>query len=143
VSLVFRPIGYSDKAFAEILAEAEQAGGAFMLRVREEWLSGVQRFDGAGEFLLGAFQDGRLVGVGGVSADPYDAQPGLGRVRHIYVLQRLRGTGIGRALMEEIVARARAHWGLLRLRTKEAGPFYEKLGFVVNPAANETHRLIL
>jgi len=143
VKLDVRPITFSEADFEPILAEAEQAGGAFMLRVRDEWLSGVQRFDGPGEFLLGAFHGGGLVGVGGVSADPYDAQQGLGRVRHIYVLKRLRGTGIGRDLMDAIMLRSRPHWRVLRLRTKEAGPFYEKPGFVANLAENETHRLVL
>ncbi len=55
MTLRVEPIGYSEAAFTEILAEAERAGGGFMLRVRDEWLSGVQRFDGPGEFLLGAF----------------------------------------------------------------------------------------
>jgi GNAT superfamily N-acetyltransferase len=138
-----RPVVFSEAAFAPILAEAEHAGGAFMLRVREEWVSGVHCFDGPGEFLLGAFLDGELVGVGGVSRDPYDPRPGLGRIRHIYVSQRLRGTGVGRALIAAIVERARAHWQVLRLRTKEAGAFYERLGFRRHDGPNETHRLDL
>ena len=145
MTLDIRPIVYCDEAFAPILAEAEGAGGAFMLRVRDEWVSGEQRFDGPGEFLLGAFLGGRLVGVGGVSRDPYDPQPGLGRVRHVYVLQALRGQGIGRALMEAIVERARADFTLLRLRTRtrRASNLYESLGFVRSVIDGETHRLPL
>jgi predicted acetyltransferase len=142
VKLRIRPIAYSEAAFASILAEAEQAGGAFMLRVRDEWLSGVQRFEEPGAFLLGAFLGEELVGVGGVSPDPYDQQPGLGRVRHIYVLERLRGTGMGRSLMQAIVARARADWRVLRLRTRRPAHLREAR-FVANLAENETHRLVL
>jgi GNAT superfamily N-acetyltransferase len=145
VTLDIQPIVYSDAAFAPILAEAERAGGAFMVRVREEWVGGVQRFDRPGEFLLGAFLERKLVGVGGLSRDPYAPQPGLGRVRHIYVLERLRGQGIGRALMEAIIDRARADFTLLRLRTRSdaASSLYESLGFVRSDAEGETHRLRL
>ena len=140
---IIRPVTFSDTAFAAILAEAEHAGGPFMLRVREEWIDGVQRFDGPGEFLLGVFLDHQLVGVGGVSRDPYDPEPGLGRVRHIYVLERLRRQGIGGLLMREIVAQARPYWSVLRLRTKDAGGFYEALGFLRSDGESETHRLTL
>lgn len=140
-----RPIVYREEVFAPILAEAEEAGGAFMLRVRDEWVSGVQRFDGPGEFLLGAFLHGELVGVGGVSRDPYEPDPALGRVRHVYVLERLRRQGIGRALMKALVARARPHWPVLRLRTRtsSAAALYESLGFAPSAQENETHRLRL
>jgi GNAT superfamily N-acetyltransferase len=145
VSVALRPLVYSDEAFAPIMAEAEQAGGGFMLRVRDEWLSGAQRFDGPGEFLLGAWDGGLLVGVGGISRDPYDPQPGLGRVRHVYVLQALRGQGIGRALMEALLARARRDFTTLRLRTRnpEAAALYERIGFEPRTADDETHRLTL
>jgi GNAT superfamily N-acetyltransferase len=139
------PTVYSEAAFAPILAEAERAGGGFMLRVREEWLSGVQRFDRPGEFLLGCHVGDMLAGVGGVSHDPYDPLPGLGRVRHIYVLERLRRQGIGRALMEAIVARAANSFDVLRLRTRspEAAALYESLGFLPSSGEHETHRLTL
>lgn len=145
MTLRVKPIGYCDAAFAPILADAERAGGPFMLRVRDEWLSGVQRFDGPGEFLLGAFMGDRLVALGGVSRDPYHPEPGLGRVRHIYVLEDLRRQGIGRALMEAIVARARDHFDILRLRTRSAGAaaLYESIGFVAHRADDETHRIAL
>jgi GNAT superfamily N-acetyltransferase len=141
VNLQVRPIAYSEPLFAPLLADAEQGGGAFMLRLRDEWLSGAQRFDGAGEFLVGAFRGEELAGVGGVSRDPYDQTPGLGRVRHLYVLQRLRGMGVGGALVEAIVARARGHWQILRLRTSNpnAARLYERHGFQPLAGGEETH----
>lgn len=143
--LDIRRIVFSEEAFAPILAEAERAGGSFMLRLRDEWVSGVQRFDRPGEFLLGAFLGGQLAGVGGVSRDPYDPQPELGRIRHVYVLERLRGQGIGRALMAAIIERAKADFSLLRLRTRAQAAFrlYESIGFVRSDLADETHRLRL
>lgn len=145
MSFEIRPVSYCEEAFAPILAEAEQAGGPFMLRVRDEWLSGVQRFDGPEEFLLGAWDGDLLVGVGGVSRDPYDPKPGLGRVRHIYVLRERRGQGIGRALLEALIAGARPNFTVLRLRTRNpaAAALYEALGFLTSASDDETHRLIL
>jgi len=145
VTAGIRPITYSDALFAPILAEAEHADGAFMLRVRDEWVSGVQRFEGPGEFLLGAFVGSELAGVGGVSRDPYDPRSGLGRVRHIYVLEERRREGIGRALVEAIIARARADWQVLRLRTRNpaAASLYEAAGFLPAAGDDETHLLRL
>ena len=145
MTLRIEAIQYSEAAFASILAEAERADGAFMLRVRDEWVSGAQRFDRPGEFLLGVFDGERLVAVGGVSNDPYSAEPGLGRVRHVYVLEALRRQGIARMLMNEIIARARGHFTLLRLRTRSSGAaaLYENLGFVRVDRDDETHRLTL
>jgi GNAT superfamily N-acetyltransferase len=116
-----------------------------MLRARDEWVSGVQRFDGPGEFLLGAFSGDRLVAVGGVSRDPYRPELGLGRVRHVYVLQELRRHGVGRTLMEAIMDKARADFDVLRLRTRSAGAaaLYESLGFERRAGDDETHRLTL
>ena len=145
MTLRIEEIRYSEAAFAPLLAEAEGAGGAFMLRVRDEWVSCVQRFDGPGEFLLGAFSGDRLVAVGGVSRDPYRPQPGLGRVRHVYVLQELRRHGVGRMLMEAIIGKARTDFAVLRLRTRSAGAaaLYESLGFERYAGDDETHRLTL
>lgn len=144
MSLAIRPLVYSEELFAPILAEAEQ-DGSFMLRLRDEWVSGVQRFDGPGEFLLGAWDGEQLVGVGGVSRDPYDPRSGLGRVRHVYVLRERRGRGVGRVLMDALVTRARCDFECLRLRTRNpaAAALYESFGFQRSESQDETHRLEL
>lgn len=143
MTLAVRPISYSDADFASIIAEAPDQGGAFLLRMRDEWIGGTLRFERPGEFLLGAFRDGRLVGVGGVSLDPYHPAPRLGRVRHVYVLKECRGQGIGRALMLAILERARGRFETLRLKTSSAGAakLYESLGFSRSEQDGETHRL--
>ena len=139
-----RPIQFDPEAFAAILAEAPQADGAFMLRVRDEWLSGDVRFDGPGEILLGIHIGGSLAGVGGVTIDPYSPEPGLGRVRHLYVVKQCRGRGVGRLLMEAILAHARMHFRKLRPRTHNprAARLYERIGFTRVDAPEETHRLV-
>ncbi len=143
MSVEIRPVEYSEALFEPLLAEAEAEGAPFLFRLRDEWESGELRFGAAGELLLGAFRDDRLVGCGGISRDPYVPQPGLGRVRHIYVLSGHRGQGIGRALMERLLDHGRLHFRRLRLTTQrpEAARLYEGLGFTAVEDTKQTHRL--
>jgi GNAT superfamily N-acetyltransferase len=145
VILTIAPVAYSAEAFAPMLAEAEAGQGAFLIRLRDEWLSGAMRFDQVGEILLGAWADGALVGVGGISQDPYAPAPDLGRVRHVYVLRAQRGRGIARKLVAALVDHARGRFAVLRLRTRNpaAARLYESLGFTASAAPEETHRLLL
>lgn len=143
MNLVIREISFEAEMFNAILMEAENEGGAFILRLRDEWLSGATRFDRRGEILFGAFSGAELVGVGGITHDPYAPAPGLGRVRHVYVLKRHRGRGVGRRLMEHILNFARDRFTTLRLTTRQAGRFYEGFGFIRCEAPHQTHRLAL
>jgi ribosomal protein S18 acetylase RimI-like enzyme len=92
--------------------------------------------DDTDSFVLGAFAgDGSLIGIVGCSRD------GPPRRRHrallwgMYVVPDARGRGIGRALVEETVARVRAWEGIemLRLGVIEsngtARTLYESCGF--------------
>ena len=145
MTVEIREVAYTPEAFAPLLDEAQAAGVAFLSRLRDEWLSGALRFERSGELLLGAFVDGQLVGIGGVSLDPYRPEPGLGRVRHLYVLRAFRRRGIAGRLMAEILARAPSTFTTLRLSTSsaEAAPLYESLGFQRSDRDRETHRLRL
>lgn len=113
------------------LAEGEQAGSRIVWRLIEEWASGVNRFDRHGEALLGAWVEGRLVGVCGLNVDPYSAEASVGRVRHLYVLSAFRRLGVGRHLVAAVVEAARGRFDTLRLRTANpaAARLYEALGF--------------
>ena len=137
------PIAYAEEAFGPMLAEAGQ--GSFLLRLRDEWLSGAVRFDRDGEVLLGARADGVLAGVGGISRDPYSSEAGLGRLRHLYVLGPYRGRGIAGALVAALLAHARGRFAVLRLRTgnEVAARLYERAGFVRSDGESETHRITL
>jgi GNAT superfamily N-acetyltransferase len=118
--------------FAEMLAESEVSGYQFLRRVVDEWERGVNLFARPGEALLIAEMSRRWVGVCGLSIDPYQGDPRVGRVRNVYVLADYRRTGIGRRLVEEAIARAHGgNFDMLRLRGEEEGParLYESLGF--------------
>jgi GNAT superfamily N-acetyltransferase len=129
-----------------LIEDSERAGLPLVRRLADEWASGANRFDGPGEALFGARVEGRLVGVGGLSVDPYLADPGVGRVRHLYVRSDVRRRGVGRRLMAAILGTARGRFDTVRLSTQNpaAARLYEGLGF--RPSADTprcTHRLDL
>ena len=124
-----------------LLAESEQAGSLIVRRLVDDWASGVNRFDRSGEALFAARLEGHLVGVCGLNVDPYSAEAGLGRLRHLYVLSAYRRRGIGRQLVAEVIAAARGRFDRLRLSTRnpEAAQLYERMGFGSTEAAHCTH----
>jgi len=129
-----------------LVAESEQGGLRFVRRLAEEWASGRNRFDRPGEALFAAVVDGQMVGVCGLNVDPYVAAQRVGRVRHLYVLSAYRKLGVGRQLVEEVIAAARDPFDTLRLRTDnpKAARLYESTGFRRTPgAANCSHLMEL
>ena len=66
----------------------------------------MNRFDRAGEALFGGRIDGQLVGICGLNVDPYAADDGIGRVRHLYVWSIHRRLGVGRALVTHVIQAA-------------------------------------
>lgn len=142
-----RPLPPSSLGEVERLVEASvREGFRFLARLRDEHASGANRFDGAGEVLLGAFRGEELIAVGGLDRDPYGGDPRTGRIRHVYVLPSARRTGAGRALVRALIRRAQSRFGQLVLRTDTAGAarFYEALGFrPEREIESATHRLSL
>jgi GNAT superfamily N-acetyltransferase len=129
-----------------LVAESEAAGFRFLRRLVEAWASGANRFDRPGEALFAAYIGARCIGVCGLNTDPYSTEPGVGRVRHLYVAAAHRRRGIGRQLVRAVVEAAAENYQRLRLRTEnpEAARFYEGLGFRPCPGeADCTHVLDL
>lgn len=131
-----------------LLDAAETEGFDMMRRLADNWREGTNRFDRPGEVLLGVYLDEGtvergLVAIGGLNIDPYLDDRALGRIRHVYVLPRARSLGVGKALVAELLERARTHFERVRLRTvtDEGSRFYEALGFEVTEEPDATHTL--
>lgn len=136
---------YSGKGLKTLARASEAEGFGFVSRLVGEFEEGV--YEAPGSLLLGAYGANELRGVCGLMPDPYlgAATLPVGRVRHLYVLPEHRREGVGRALLEAIVAAARSHNARLRLRTNTArgSAFYLSLGFVETCEPDATHVLDL
>jgi GNAT superfamily N-acetyltransferase len=110
-----------------LLAESEEEGFRFLRRAREEWLSGANAFSREGEALFGVFEGERLLAIGGINREC----EGHGRLRRFYVRREERKRGIGRKLVEHVLAFASLHYSqvVLRCETDAADQFYLAVGF--------------
>ncbi|WP_162530621.1 GNAT family N-acetyltransferase [Rhodovastum atsumiense] len=125
-------------------AQAAAEGFRFIDRLVTEWHAGTNRFDRAGEGLLGAWEATGLVGVCGLNRDPYTDDAGVGRLRHLYVLASARRHGVAAALLAEILRYTEGTFHTVRLRTTpQAAGFYIRHGFVAvtGDAASHVRRL--
>ena len=100
----------------------------------EFWTKSLAAAEAGGRLVLGAMEDGQLVGTVTLHLDCPPNQPHRGEIAKMMTRANRRGRGIATALMREAeriaIERGRT---LLTLDTAEqdgAGPFYERLGFV-------------
>ncbi|MDY0832010.1 GNAT family N-acetyltransferase [Pseudomonas sp. AN3A02] len=121
-------------------AEAIAEGFRFLTRLIAEWKSGANRFDRPGECLLGVFNNGQLIAIGGLSYDPY-AGTEVGRLRRVYVAQASRGCHVGKALVSQLLKHAAQQFGVVRLSTdtQEGAAFYLRCGFEPVQDKHATH----
>jgi ribosomal protein S18 acetylase RimI-like enzyme len=129
----------------KLIAESEVGGFRHLLRLRDEWLSGQNRFDREGEALFIAEAGVAIVGLCGLNRSPFDSTSRTGRVRRLYVANANRRQGIGTALVSAILEAARPHFAALEVRTnsREADAFYRALGFVAVLSEHATHKIEL
>lgn len=125
----------------ELRAEAAGEGFRFVDKLVSEWHSGTNRFSRPGETFLVAFRTTNLVACGGINRDPYTDEGGVGRLRHLYIRKSDRRSGVGSALVQQLLEHAESAFHLVRLRTatREAADFYVKLGFHVVQDEAATH----
>jgi GNAT superfamily N-acetyltransferase len=130
--ILVRRVAALPPGFEELAADAMADGQRLLEVLREDWDSGTLRFDGPGEGLFAAQAAGALVGIAGLTRDPYLETEAAGRVRRLYVRRATRRHGAGRALVGAIAASAReAGWARLRVRAPAAAfAFYEGCGFL-------------
>jgi GNAT superfamily N-acetyltransferase len=133
-------------ALDPLLATSAAEDFRFLTRLADEWRSGAERFDRPGALLLGVYRGAKLIAVGGLTPDPYEADAALGRLRHLYVHPEARGQGVGRLLVAALEAEARNHYSALTLRTdtERAARFYESIGYTrLAAGGTATHRRAL
>lgn len=119
-------------------------GFSFLDRFVGAWDQGKSRFQDEGESLWGAYCEEELVGICGLSRDPYGGKPTVGRLRHLYVLPVRRREGVGRALTLAVIGKAQENFQSLELRTdqEKAAIFYERIGFMkVEGEERVSHRI--
>lgn len=124
--------------------EAAGEGFRFITRLITEWHSGANRFDAPGECLLAAYSNQQLIGIGGLSVDPY-AENNAARLRRVYVAASSRGQHVGEALVKALVERAALRFQVVRLTTDtpEGNAFYAHCGFTRTDDAHATHMMLL
>ena len=124
--------------------EAVAEGFKFVTRLTLEWHSGSNRFDAPGECLISAYQEQQLVGIGGLSVDPF-THARTGRLRRVYVSPASRGQQVGRRVVSALLAHAALHFESVRLYTDtaQASTFYLRCGFTLTAEVHATHILQL
>jgi RimJ/RimL family protein N-acetyltransferase len=124
-------------AFAESVAEHD-ALSLETIQARLRHASGEN-------FVMGAFEDGALVGIAGFSRSPRLKSRHKGVIWGVYVRPDMRGRGAARLLLDALIARARAEPGLeqillsVSIGQAAARRLYESLGF--EPWGRERHAL--
>jgi ribosomal protein S18 acetylase RimI-like enzyme len=115
------------ESFADSAEEHEQTT---VETVRQRLAAG----DPAENFVVGAFEDGNLIGTAGFFRRPNNKERHKGHVWGVYVSPSQRGKGVGKALMQEIISRARQIAGIEQITLVAsaklpAQELYESVGF--------------
>lgn len=90
--------------------------------------------DPASNFVLGSFDGGKLTGTAGFFRRKNNKERHKGHVWGVYVSPEQRGKGVARALMQEIIRRAREIEGIEQITLVASASFpaqklYEAVGF--------------
>jgi len=101
----------------------------------EHTISRLRAQAGTADFTLGAFEEGKLVGIVTFVRESGEKSQHKAHVFGMYVAPEVRGRGYGRALLTELLARARNLTGLTQVqlsvvtRKTAARSLYLSLGF--------------
>ena len=117
--------------FERLRSAAAADGHRHLDRLSQDWLTGAQRFAGDGEALLAAYQEGDLVGIGGVTREPSkSAEPAL-RLRRLFVHPGARRNGAARTIVAALVHEGFDNAPLLTAHAGDARAtaFWEAQGF--------------
>jgi GNAT superfamily N-acetyltransferase len=126
--------------FDDMRSEATAEGYQFVERLSTEWEANATRFDRDGEALLAAHASDVLAAIGGITFDP--VVTGASRMRRFYVRRLFRGNGIGRGLVEALLAYPRRAGRIVVVNAaRGSSPFWEAVGFVPDTRDGHTHIL--
>ncbi|WP_345774642.1 GNAT family N-acetyltransferase [Pseudomonas shahriarae] len=98
------------------------------------------RHQSPGECLMVAYLNQQLVGIGGLSVDPF-THDRTGRLRRVYMAPLSRGHQVGRRLVSALLTHAALHFESVRLYTDtpEGSTFYLRCGFIRTEDVHATH----
>ena len=124
--------------------EAVGEGFRFLTRLIAEWHSGANRFDAPGECLIAAYFNQQLIGIGGLSVDPFGAN-NTARLRRVYVAGSSRGQQVGQSIVKALLAHATLRFQSVRLYTDtpEGDAFYLHCGFMRTEDDHASHIKLL
>jgi N-acetylglutamate synthase-like GNAT family acetyltransferase len=130
------------KDLEPLVTESIGEGFRFLQRLSNDWQTGVNRFDKSGEAFFGYYSNRNLIAVGGINRE----SSSNGRLRRFYVSQSSRKAGIGRSLVNHILAHAMEFFQEVVLHTESssADSFYQAIGFDrISDSKDPTHRIQL
>src|ERR671932_2429243 len=139
--VTLRPTPEAIAALSDILVETVANGGSvsFMHPLAPDvaaafWTNSLAAAEAGGRVVLGAMEDGELVGTVTLLLDCPPNQPHRGEIAKMMTRVRYRGRGVARALMVELeriaVERGRTMLTLDTATDEGASGLYEKLGFI-------------
>ncbi|OPD55822.1 GNAT family N-acetyltransferase [Bacillus anthracis] len=118
--------------FKYLVQESKEEGFKFPKKLINEYENELNTFNKSGECLYGIFQGEKLIGIGGLNADPYTENNKIGRLRRFYIAKDYRRIGLGKLLLNKLLSHAEKYFKVVVLHTdtKQGDVFYTANGFV-------------
>ena len=118
--------------FKYLVQESKEEGFNFLKKLINEYENELNTFNKSGECLYGIFQGEKLIGIGGLNADPYTENNKIGRLRRFYIAKDYRRIGLGKLLLNKLLSHAEKYFKVVVLHTdtKQGDVFYTANGFV-------------
>ncbi|MEB9907032.1 GNAT family N-acetyltransferase [Bacillus anthracis] len=118
--------------FKYLVQESKEEGFKFLQKLINEYENELNTFNKSGECLYGIFQGEKLIGIGGLNADPYTENNKIGRLRRFYIAKDYRRIGLGKLLLNKLLSHAEKYFKVVVLHTdtKQGDVFYTANGFV-------------
>ncbi|BCC47418.1 acetyltransferase [Bacillus cereus] len=118
--------------FKYLVQESKEEGFKFLKKLINEYENELNTFNKSGECLYGIFQGEKLIGIGGLNADPYTENNKIGRLRRFYIAKDYRRIGLGKLLLNKLLSHTEKYFKVVVLHTdtKQGDVFYTANGFV-------------